>query len=228
MRFRSLSLIGTAALLAAPLTTARAQYSIGNNSDVCGGSTFTFCISIASSQVGANFFITIMNEALHGLNAAPYDNISLTALGFDGANLAPIIFAASVGTVFTTSNNITDLSNFPGTWKGGVATPPPVKNGLLFQEFITFEFLNTSAATFGPSDLAIHAQAGPGGCSSKMEVNLSGGAHVNGADFISSGCAATTVTPEPATLAMFGTGLASMMGMGWRRRKRETDDSIAS
>src|SRR5215469_6333170 len=120
MRFRPLSLIGTATLLAAPLTTARSQYNIGSPTDVCGGNNYTFCIAIAAAQGtganAANFFITITNEALNGSNAAPYNDLSITSLGFSGYATAPIIFAASAGTVFTPSNNITDLSDFPGTW----------------------------------------------------------------------------------------------------------------
>ena len=224
MRFKTLSLIGTAALLAAPLTTARAQYNIGTANDACGGSLFTFCVSIAGAQGtganAANFFITVMNQALHGSNADPYTGLSITALGLNGYATAPLIFAASIGTVFTTSNNIAELSNFPGTWVGGVSVPPPVANGLLFQEFITFEFLNTTAATFHTSDLAIHAQAGPGGCSSKMEINLSGGTlPPNGSNFISPDCGGVTSTPEPASVVLLATGLLGVFGFARLRRQ---------
>ena len=224
MRFKTLSLIGTATLLAAPLTTARAQYNIGNPTLVCGGSLFTFCFGITAAQgTGANlnnFFITVLNQGLNGSNAAPYGNLSITSLGFDGYTTAPLIFAASSGTAFTTSNNITDLSNFPGTWVGGVAVPPPVANGLLFNEFITFEFLNTTAATFHTSNLAMHGQAGPGNCSSKMEINLSGGTlPPNGPNFIDPSCGAVSTTPEPASIVLMASGLFGVFGFARLRRR---------
>jgi hypothetical protein len=226
---KSLVTAAFALSLAAPLTAASAQYNIGNPTDVCGGTYYTFCVSISAAQgtgqFANDFFITIVNTALHGSNAGDYAGLSITALGFNGYATSPLIYAASAGTLFNTNDNITDLSNFkPGPWVGGVAVPPPVKNGLMFNEFITFEFVNTTAATFNNSDLAFHAQAGPGGCSSKFEISLSDGTlPANGPDFVNS-CTPVTSTPEPATLAMFSTGLAGMMGMGWRRRKRATDD----
>jgi len=224
MRFKTLSLIGAAALLAAPLTTARAQYNIQNPANnVCGGTGFffTFCVNISAVQTGANFFITIMNNGLNGSGAAPYNNLSLTAIGFNGFAAAPIIFAQSVGASFVQDNNINDLSNFGGTWRGGSSTPPPVANGLLFNEFITFEFLNTTAANFGPSAIAFHAQAGPGNCSSKMMFNLSGGQlPPNGPAFIDPSCGGPpTTVPEPASIVLMATGLFGVFGFARFRRQ---------
>lgn len=224
MRFKTLSLLGTAALLSAPLTTARAQYNIGNPTDVCGGNLFTFCVAISAAQgtgaESANFFVTIINKAFHGSNAGAYADLVITSLGFNGYATAPIIFAASVGTDFDSSNDINDLSNFPGNWVGAEATSPSPKNGLLFNEFITFKFAGENASTFNTSSLAMHAQAGPRDCSAKFAFSLSGGSPVNAAD-ITTGCAAgvVTATPEPASIVLMATGLFGVLGVSLRRRQ---------
>ena len=93
-------------------------------------------------------------------------------------------------------------------------------NGLLFEESITFEFLNTNAATFHTSNLAMHAQAGPGNCSSKMEINLSGGTlPPNGPNFITPDCGGVTTTPEPASIVLMASGLFGVFGVARLRRK---------
>ena len=225
MRFKGWSIIGAAALIAAPLAPSNAQYAFGSSNDVCGGSSFTFCLAISAAQgTGANannFFITITNEALHGSNAAPYSSIVFTALGFNGFASAPSFSSPAAGTSFESSDDIQDLSNFSGTWVGAEANNPPPKLGLLFGESITFMFANTTASTFDASDLAIHAQAGPGGCSSKLEIDLSHAAPSNGSDFVSTSCGGTppiTSTPEPASLALMATGLLALGGILRLRR----------
>ena len=222
MRLKAWSIISAAAMLSAPLAASDAQYAFGSSPDVCGGSSFTFCLAISGAQGtganAANFFITVTNEALHGSNADPYASLVLTALGFNGFANAPS-FTSVVGTSFKSSNDINDLSNFSGTWVGAEANNPAVKQGLLFGESITFMFANTTAATFAASDFAIHAQAGPGGCSSKLEIDLSHAAPTNGSDFIGTGCSPVTATPEPASLTLMATGFLGLGVVARRRRK---------
>ena len=225
MRFKAWSLIAASAMLSAPLAASNAQYVFGTHQDVCGGTNFTFCLAISGQQGAganaANFFVTIINEGLDGSNAAPYASIVFTALGFNGFANAPS-FTSSPGTSFHSSNNINDLSNFSGTWVGAEANSPSPKDGLLFGESITFMFANTTAATFASSEFAIHAQAGPGGCSSKIELNLSQAAPPNGPNFIGEGCggAPVTATPEPASLTLMATGFLGLGGVAIRRRRK--------
>jgi hypothetical protein len=223
MRLKARSLIAATAMLSAPLAASSAQYAFGSSTDICGGTNFTFCLAISGQQGtganAANFFITIANEALHGSNADPYATLVFSAFGFNGFATAPS-FTSSPGTSFHSSNNIADLSNFFGTWVGAEANNPVQQNGLLFGESITFMFANTTAATFAASDFAIHAQAGPGGCSSKIELDLSHSAPSNGSNFISSDCSSVTATPEPASLTLMATGFLGLGVVVVRRRRK--------
>jgi hypothetical protein len=222
MRFKALSILGATAMISAPLAASSAQYGFGSPTDVCGGNNFTFCLAISAGQGtganAANFFITVTNEALHGSNADPYASLVFTALGFNGFASAPS-FSSVAGTSFKSSNDINDLSNFFGNWVGAEANNPAAQQGLLFGESITFMFANTTAATFAASDFAIHAQAGPGGCSSKLELDLSQGAPANGGNFIGTGCSPVTATPEPASVTLMATGFLGLGVIARRRRK---------
>lgn len=224
MRFGA-SLLAAAGLVAAPLATSSAQYAFGNSTDVCGGNSFIFCLAISSAQGTGNdastFYLTITNEALHGSDAGDYGSLVFTSLGFNG--VTPSSFSSpAAGTSFAADNNLTDLSNFPGTWVGVSANNPPPHKGLLFGESITFAFANTTASSFPATDFAIHAQAGPAGCSGKLEIDLSKAAPTNPADFTTNGCGElpVTSTPEPASLVLLATGVSGLGGLAFRRRRK--------
>jgi hypothetical protein len=226
LRVRALPILAAVAALAAPMRASSAQYAFGNVNDVCGGNSFTFCLAISAVQgtgINANtLFITVTNQGLHGSDDAPYGSLVFTAMGFNGFTTAPAFSSSDEGTSFKSSDSIKDLKNFkPGPWVGVEATPPPPKNGLLFGESITFAFTNTTIETFAATDFAIHAQAGPGGCSSKLVIDLSHPASANGADFIGSECGSpVTATPEPASLVLMATGFLGVGALVRKRRAR--------
>ena len=231
MRFKSWSIIAATAMLSAPLAASNAQYAFGTPSvsDACGGTNFTFCLAISGQQGtganAANFFITITNKRStdRTLIRTPTSSSrpsASTALRLRRSH----VHLRRPGTSFKSSNDINDLSNFSGTWVGAEANNPAAKEGLLFGESITFMFANTTAATFAATDFAIHAQAGPGGCSSKLEFDLSQAAPTNGENFISEGCGGAsppvTATPEPASLTLMATGFLGLGGVAVRRRRK--------
>ena len=225
MRFRMSSLVAGAALMAAPITSAGAQWNLGSSTNMCGGSEFTFCFSLLAQQKSATtFWVTLANNALNGSNAGAYANLVFTQIGFVGLT-STWSFTSSSGTSFSPSSNLTPLSDGPGgIYQGATANAPGPKNGLLFGESITFVFENTTYANFAGSYLGIHAQAGPGGCSSKIFVN-DHSTYTNPAPSISAACGGTTTTgstsaPEPASYVLMATGLAGILGVGTIRRRR--------
>lgn len=225
-RVRALPVLAVVAALSAPMRVSSAQYAFGNLSDVCGGNSFTFCLAISAVQgtgINANtLFLTVTNQGLHGSDDPPYGSLVFTAMGFNGYATAPAFSSPDEGTSFKSSDSIKDLSNFkPGPWVGAEAANPAVKKGLLFGESITFAFANTTAATFAETDFAIHAQAGPAGCSSKLVIDLSHPAVANGADFMGSECGSpVTATPEPASLLLMATGFLGVGAVVRKRRAR--------
>ena len=207
------------AVLAAAAAPAQAQ--------TCGGSNFKTCATVAINAVqdGANVKVsfTVTNNA--GLQGT-YAGSVITQIG---------IFGLRSGTGFVSGQKTSGSGNFsfglsPNGLSGtgimavvaGADANQGINGGLAAGQTITFEIVlsNVTLAQVQAAlnDWAIHVQGGPNDCSTKLVVT--NGVPNDGPYDPSCGTPPTTTIPEPATLALLGSGLMSLAGGAAARRRK--------
>jgi hypothetical protein len=208
-------IIGSAAvLLAATATAAHADLGgLVNGTQYCGGNAFSTCATVTSvSYTGGVVTLTVANTSGNAGSV-------FTAIGL-----------ANIGGTFTVTNFTSSSGNFvQGTTGlsgagiqtaviGGSAIAPPSQTGLTDGQSVTFTFTLSGTPDLSDLQLAIHDQGGsPGGeCAPSTKLVVSGGV-ANSGDPL---CGTTTV-PEPMTMSLLATGLASMGGLGAFKRRRK-------
>ena len=243
MRFSTLAL---AAGFFAPFASAKA---VGIQTyDVCGGSYgtwsgFAFCASVQVSAVAKspNVWTVAMQIAnLSGTNGS-YDGSLFAQIGLDnvlGSLLDPASILVTQGGSTVCSNTTNNQSGSASCWSvkqdqaaaGGVnvdflgntssgvnlavASSCSGTNNYIYSCLgsapVTISFdVNSDFNPAMSGDVYIKAQGAPG--STECETGTAVQA--------SQRCIPVTATPEPATLAMFGTGLAALAAKGRRRKK---------
>jgi hypothetical protein len=230
-----------AVLFAAP---AAAQSRSWN---VCGGNAFNTCAAVEVTITGTSVQLRVWN--LSGQNGT-FASTVFTAIGFENVGTAQAVSGS-----LTMSGPVRG-SDTPDAWRvrnntqvgGGVnldmvsSTPQSINHGIASacapagtlpggqNEFwmnpcsapaatgwIVMNFTITGTWDLDNTFLLVKGQNGPNGASTEC---ITGGTSVN--------CGPPNVVPEPFTIALLGTGLAGIGGVGaLKRRRRKDSDSPA-
>ncbi len=221
MKTVSKGLIFAATLALQTLTTPLAHAQM-----VCGGNDFATCASVVvtvtdlgGGQVGINMVVT-NNSGVNGTFAGTtFTDIGLFGLG-NFAYVSGSLVTSGSGTWQLGPNGLSG-AGIQAQVSGVQPVNPQPDNGLKANQTvnITFKITGVTAASIDPNDWAIHGQTGPNDCSTKLVVT--NGVPNNG-PFDTERCGVeSSVTPEPASVALMGTGLMGLGAGAWVRRRRK-------
>lgn len=231
--------VGFLALALALTTTTNAWAGVSGSwgqtaATQCGGNTFSTCASVTVTIVttGANagqvtMTVTNLSGAQGTWDGTVFTQVGMYNLpaGVDYGTLKSVTCTVGCTTTDQKANWQLGTNGLSGVGIDPTVIGTDTKNGVngaiaTGQTYVFVFTITNYGSITSLSDFAIHGQMGPSSCSTKLV--WSGSAPNTATGSPDGSCFSTT--PEPITMALVGTGLAGMGGMGLiRRRKKGTD-----
>jgi len=181
-------------------------------------------------QFGNEVFLYVSSPSISWANAEAY----AASLSYNGAPGYLAVITSAAEDAFLTSNFTISTTAFEGAWLGGECFAPSAAcywetGPLAGQQFSQYQTsVNGMYVNFGgiepnnaPSAIYLNiGYSGYAGIANGEWADAAGGVTTNGYDPVQGYIVEFDVTPIPAALPLFATGLGALGLLGWRRKRK--------